>query len=177
MIQASYQSSGTSVSGVVYAATGGSYTAVLQDLETVAGDISSSGLTQAQYNALQNDFQTICQIDGAYSYVPSVFGSMLQSGIAVGTSASDFNAQLGKWFLGTDRPTPLMDDTLVDKSRNTLFPSNISTAYNHIDQGWNNGDCYLIAALVETAAINPVLLQNMITANGNGTYAVQFYSP
>ncbi|OUJ01423.1 C2 family cysteine protease [Acetobacter cibinongensis] len=170
------QSAANVARATVYAATGGSYTVTLQNLESFAQTITSSGITKDQYSSLQQELENITKIDGAYTYVPSIFGNLMDSGIAVGTSASAFTAQIQKWFLGTDRPTALPNDSLQDKSSNSLFPTDISTAYNHIDQGYNNGDCYLVAALVETAAVNPTLLQNMITDNGNGTYGVQFYN-
>ena len=54
-----------------------------------------------------------------------------------------------------------------------LFGAN-GPSYADVSQG-NVGDCYFVAALAETAMQDPSLIENMIQANGNGTYSVEFH--
>ncbi|MFB3890516.1 MAG: C2 family cysteine protease, partial [Phycisphaerae bacterium] len=46
--------------------------------------------------------------------------------------------------------------------------------YNDIRQGYL-GDCYLLASLSSLATTDPMIINQMITSLGDGTYAVRFY--
>ncbi len=106
---------------------------------------------------------------------------------------------VGKWFLGTDRPTPDFhpaeppDFTLVftaaysaqpaagtlynttgDPAANPPIPPN-TPSYEDLSQG-ALGDCYYLASLGAVAKTNPAAIENMILDNGDGTYTVRFYN-
>jgi hypothetical protein len=93
--------------------------------------------------------------------------------LAAGSSATQLNNLVGKWFLGTDHPV-LCDTSLVYRSvAGSLFPHTPS----HLDEDQGElGDCYLISALGTLADSNPAAVENMIINNGDGTYTVRFYT-
>jgi hypothetical protein len=88
-----------------------------------------------------------------------------------GSSATQMERLIGKWFLGLDRPTA-SSNTTYRLASGSLFQSGIS--YSDIDQG-NLGDCYLLASLAGTAFRSSSTIQNMFIDNGDGTYTVRFY--
>jgi hypothetical protein len=87
-----------------------------------------------------------------------------------GSSATQMERLIGKWFLGLDRPTAASGTTYRSCS-GSLIQSGVS--YQDINQG-NLGDCYLLAALAGTAYRTPSTIQNMFTDNGDGTFTVRF---
>ena len=93
--------------------------------------------------------------------------------LAAGSSATQLNDLIGKWFLGSDLPA-LCNTSLVYRSTaGSLFPHTPSHADEY--QG-GLGDCYLISALGTLADSNPAAIQNMIIDNGDGTFTVRFYT-
>ena len=93
--------------------------------------------------------------------------------LAVGSSATQLNDLIDKWFFGTDLPT-LCDTSLVYTSTaGSLFPHTPS----HTDEYQGElGDCYFISALGTLADSNPAAVENMFINNGDGTYTVRFYT-
>ena len=93
--------------------------------------------------------------------------------LAVGSSATQLNDLIGKWFLGTDHPT-LCNTSLVYRSAaGSLFPHTPS----HTDEYQGElGDCYFISALGTLADSNPAAVENMFIDNGDGTFTVRFYT-
>jgi hypothetical protein len=153
-----------------------SYGTVLTDLEADADAIGSSGLTAAQASSLTSLLQNVSAAYGTTSYVYSILDRLVTAGGAVGTTQAEFNTLLDQWFLGTDDPTPLSGAAMVSNAGSSLFPTDMATSYQYIDQGYDNGDCWLVATLIETAAVNPSELESTIWENANGTYGVRFCS-
>jgi hypothetical protein len=89
--------------------------------------------------------------------------------LAAGSSATQLNNLVNKWFLGLDRPTSSYGYALAS---GTLFVDGVS--YVDIDQGVL-GDCGFMASLAETALRSPSTITSMFVVNGDGTYAVRFY--
>ncbi|TRU82975.1 MAG: peptidase C2 calpain [Microcystis novacekii Mn_MB_F_20050700_S1D] len=87
-----------------------------------------------------------------------------------GSSATQMERLIGKWFLGLDRPTAASGTTYRSCS-GSLIQSGVS--YQDVNQG-NLGDCYLLASLAGTAYRTPSTIQNMFTDNGDGTFTVRF---
>lgn len=154
-----------------------SYSAVLTDLENVGDAIGLSGLTAAAAAGLMDLLQNVAAGDGTESYVYSILDKAVSSGGVAGTTQAAFDTLIDKWFLGTDDPTPLSGDAMVSNAGSSLFPTDMATAYEYIDQGYDNGDCWLVAPLIETAAVDPAALESMVWENANGTYGVRFCSP
>ena len=96
--------------------------------------------------------------------------------LAAGTTATELNELIGKWFLGTDLPNA--QGTGIDPSKykidsDPLFGSKGVPLYTDANQG-ELGDCYLIASLGEIALQDPASIDSMITSEGNGIYSVRF---
>lgn len=153
-----------------------SYSAVLTDLESDATAIGGGGLSSAQAKSLKTLLQNVASSDGTTSYVYSILDHVVASGGTVGTSQTAFNGLINQWFLGTDDPNPLVGSLMVSNTGASLFPADMAAAYQDVNQGYYNGDCWLVASLIETAAVNPSELTSMISENANGTYGVRFCS-
>jgi hypothetical protein len=90
--------------------------------------------------------------------------------LAAGSSPTQLENLIGKWYLGSDHPIAYGTYQNVSGS---LFQNGIS--YQDIHQG-AVGDCYFVAALAETALRSPSAIQNMFIDNGDGTFTVRFYN-
>ncbi len=87
-----------------------------------------------------------------------------------GSSSGQLENLIGKWFLGTDRPTATGTYRYASGS---LFQNGAS--YTDIDQG-AVGDCYFVASLGAVALKTPSAIYNMFTDNGDGTFTVRFFN-
>ena len=103
----------------------------------------------------------------------ATFQGQALGNLAAGSSATQLNKLVDKWFLGADHPA-LCNTSLVYKSAaGSLFPHTPS----HTDEYQGQlGDCYFISALGTLADSNPAAVQNMFIDNGDGTYTVRFYT-
>jgi hypothetical protein len=87
-----------------------------------------------------------------------------------GSSDTQMENLIGKWFLGTDRPDTGYTYSYVSGS---LFQNGLSA--DDIYQG-AVGDCYYVATLASIAQEKPEYIQNMFTDNGDNTFTVRFYN-
>jgi hypothetical protein len=154
-----------------------SFATVLSDLQTLEGQIGSTGLSSTQASSLQNLLQEVGSADGTGSYVYSILDEVAANDGSVGDTKAQLTGGVSQWFGGTNDPTPLPGAAMVSQAGSLLFPPDIATAYMTADQGYNNGDCWLVAAAMETDAVNPSALSSMMWENSNGTYGVRFCSP
>jgi len=89
-----------------------------------------------------------------------------------GSSSTQMENLIGKWFLGTDRP--VTGGYSYQYVSGSLFQNGVSA--DDIYQG-AVGDCYYVATLASIAQKNPqYILQNMFTDNGDNTFTVRFYN-
>lgn len=88
-----------------------------------------------------------------------------------GSSSTQLESLVGKWFLGTDRPDAA---GTYRYAQGALFQG--GATLNDVDQG-GVGDCYFIAALGAAAQDKPWVINNMFTDNGDGTFTVRFFKP
>lgn len=106
--------------------------------------------------------------------------------VAAGSSARQLEELVDKWFLGSDHPalpnglksadgsvTPFAVPVGYAAVGGSLFRAAGPSAAD-VDQGQSH-DCYLLAALAETAARSPGTIKNMFTDNGDGTFAVRLF--
>ncbi len=93
--------------------------------------------------------------------------------LAVGSSATQLNRLIDKWFFGADHPTFCHSTLTYQAVAGSLFTN--TPSHNDGRQG-ALGDCYFISALGRLADINPSAVQNMFLDNGDGTYTVRFYT-
>ena len=89
-----------------------------------------------------------------------------------GSSAAQMEKLIGKWFLGSDRPTASSSANYQAIS-GSLFQNGIST--DDIKQG-DLGDCYYLATLSAIAQEKPNYIQNMFINNGDNTFTVRFFN-
>ncbi|MBU3738500.1 MAG: hypothetical protein FGM55_06045, partial [Rhodoferax sp.] len=116
-------------------------------------------------------------------------GSKTFSGVSAlgnlqsGSAETTVSRLIGKWFLGTDLPMPIAGgDTATGQAASATYNYGVATgaltvggvAASDVNQG-QLGDCYLLAALGAIANSQPSVINNLFTANGNGTYGVTFY--
>ena len=157
--------------GVVTASEFASLKTLVASFNTTNGIQVSAYLAYIS-NALINGNAANAQWTGGAS------SSVALGNLVVGSSAAQLNELIGKWFLGTDLPTPTIagvSGTISYVADNApLFNSSGLPSVNDINQG-DLGDCYLLASLAEVAQDEPQDIASMITANGNGTYAIRFF--
>jgi Ca2+-binding RTX toxin-like protein len=92
--------------------------------------------------------------------------------LKAGSSATQLNELVDKWFEGTDLPGA-DSSAIYEQVSGSLFMNGVS--YSDIDQG-SVDDCYYMAALGEVALHSPQTITNMFITNGDGTYTVRFYN-
>ncbi|PPJ64318.1 pre-peptidase C-terminal domain-containing protein [Cuspidothrix issatschenkoi] len=90
--------------------------------------------------------------------------------LSAGSSGTQMENLIGKWFLGTNRPVTGYTYQYVSGS---LFQNGASA--DDIRQG-AVGDCYYVATLASLAQEKPAYIQNMFTDNGDNTFTVRFYN-
>ncbi|WYL92885.1 MAG: C2 family cysteine protease [Gloeotrichia echinulata IR180] len=93
--------------------------------------------------------------------------------LSVGSSATQMENLINKWFLGGDRPQTNSTSYTYKAVSGSLFQGGISG--NDIKQG-SVGDCYYLATLSSIAIEKPSYIQNMFIDNGDGTFTVRFYN-
>ena len=93
-----------------------------------------------------------------------------------GSSATQMENLVGKWFFGNNRPTAQSTDGKTTYTyrytQGSLFQNGIS--HNDVEQG-AIGDCYFMASLGATAHKKSNYIQNMFIDNGDNTYTVRFF--
>ncbi len=102
--------------------------------------------------------------------------------LQAGSSAEQLGKLVDKWFLGQDHPA-ILPTQQYKHIPGSLFldagadePGQGGISYTDIRQGRpGNDDCYLLAALAETALKDWGAIHDMFTDNGDGTYAVRFF--
>jgi hypothetical protein len=87
-----------------------------------------------------------------------------------GSSATQMENLIGKWFLGNDRPDTGYTYSYVSGS---LFQNGLSA--DDIYQG-AVGDCYYVATLSSIAQEQPSYIENMFIDNGDNTFTVRFFN-
>jgi hypothetical protein len=87
-----------------------------------------------------------------------------------GSSNTQMETLIGKWFLGNDRPTASGTYQFVSGS---LFQNGIS--YQDVNQN-GVGDCYFLSGLAETAFRSSSTISSMFIDNHDNTYTVRFFN-
>jgi Calpain family cysteine protease len=145
------------------------------DLQTIAANLGALGASSyVQYI-------TDALIDGNIANVTYTGGRtpVALGDLAVGSSAAVVGELTGKWFLGNDNPAAsvnLGDDDLINiHYKNPSLPlfGPDGPKASDINQGELN-NCFLLSSLAEVAINHPSIIEQMIQANGNGTYSVKF---
>jgi Calpain family cysteine protease len=174
-----------------------SYSADMSILE----DAAVGGMTASKFSTLQT-FASELNTTGGISVSPYVqqitddviFGNSANTtwngGAATATALGNLTAAstqtqaddlIGGWFLGTNLPSlnlaPVGQENLNPTYKTSTLPlygASGSPTYQDVNQGYL-GDCYFLSSLGEVALKDPSAIENMISANGNGTYSVRFF--
>ncbi|MBU6230430.1 MAG: pre-peptidase C-terminal domain-containing protein [Cyanobacteria bacterium REEB459] len=93
--------------------------------------------------------------------------------LSAGSSATQMESLIGKWFLGINRPTLTSSSYTYQYANGSLFQN--GAGVNDIVQG-AVGDCYYLATLSSIAQEKPSYIQDMFTDNGDNTFAVRFFN-
>ena len=170
-----------------------SYSGMLKILQ----DASVGGMTASKFSSLQT-LDKLLNATGGITMSPYVqqisddviLGSSANAtwngGAATATALGNLSATssqtqsqelVGMWFLGANLPSAAgsgVDASTYQTSTLPLYGASGAPNYLDVNQG-ENGDCYMLAALGETALQNSTAIQNMISSNGNGTYSIRFF--
>ena len=134
----------------------------LTDLRTIVSNYSLFNMADS-VRVLSNK---IANSDAANNR--SGFGNL-----SAGSSATQMENLIGKWFLGNDRPDLTSSSYSYKLASGSLFVNGIS--YTDVNQG-TVGDCYFLAGLANAALQSSATIQNMFIDNGDNTYTVRFYN-
>jgi Calpain family cysteine protease/Bacterial pre-peptidase C-terminal domain len=130
------------------------------DLKTLVGNASVLGIPD-YVKVLANKV-----VNGDYAnqqYQGNPLGNL-----APGSSSTQMENLINKWFLGSDRPTTPYQ---YQSASGSLFQDGIS--YQDIKQGQIN-DCFLLVGLAATAIHSPSTIAHMFVDNGDNTFTVRF---
>jgi hypothetical protein len=171
-----------------------------RDLLALFSDVAKDGTVSA---AEFHDLQTLVppgasspsiQVNGSAVTVPDAvvglarnviypntanahYQSATLGNLAAGSSGSQLQNLVNKWFLGLDHPVARSYDLTTTYAyqpvSGSLFQNGIS--YSDVVQG-NISDCYFLTALSQTALRSPNSIRDMFTDNGDNTYTVRFWN-
>lgn len=145
---------------------------VAKTIDNSSADYLAYVFDKVVNNSLANNFWT----GGATT--PSTLGNL-----STDSSLDAFKKLVDKWLWGRDLPSPrTIGDSATGAPQQVVGvyqPSNGQLIVNGIDQTDVNqgslGDCYLVAAVLGAADLNPNQLTAMIVDNGNQTWGVRFF--
>jgi hypothetical protein len=140
----------------------------LRDLLHPAQVTSSSADGYSTPAAVQNLAAKVVDGNAANAH----FQGAALGNLHAGSTATQLQDLVGKWFYGTDHPLAAAGTTYRLVSGN-LFVNGPS--YSDVVQG-QVGDCYFVAALAGVARFSPQVIQQMATDNGDGTFTIRFYN-
>jgi hypothetical protein len=132
------------------------------------------------------DFRTIVSNDTRFNmadYVKVLSNKIANGNVAntnseignlyAGSSSTQMESLIGKWFLGTDRPDLTSSSYSYRSVSGSLFQNGINA--NDIDQN-ALGDCYFLATLSSIAHDKSSYISNMFINNGDNTFTIRFFN-
>jgi Calpain family cysteine protease len=162
-------------------------------------DVANRGfVTAAEFSSLQAIAARLNNGLSASAYVATAFTQIVDGSPAnatwtagstapvalgnlqVGSTSGQLSDLIGKWLLGTDLPDPTLPagsafpQPAYSQVVGPFYGSTGAPSIADICQG-ADGDCELLADLIEVVENHPQLLSSMFVDNGNGTYGVRFF--
>jgi len=139
----------------------------------VAGGVAASAYVQQAFDDVVLGNSANAQWNGGAN------AAVALGNLSASSTQTQFNELIGKWFLGTDLPgvgvAPGVGGFYATSYKTYSLPLFSGGAPKLIDVNQGQvGDCWYVSALGETAMLDPTLIEHLITANGNGTYSVEF---
>jgi hypothetical protein len=134
----------------------------LRDLRTIVANANNFGM---------QDFVRVLSdkvVNGNVANQKSGIGNLF-----AGSSDTQMESLIGKWFLGSDRPTTLSNSHTYREISGSLFQNGISA--DDVKQG-QLGNCYYLATLSSFAQEKPSFIQDMFIDNGDNTFTVRFFN-
>ncbi|MCU0534488.1 MAG: pre-peptidase C-terminal domain-containing protein [Hydrococcus sp. Prado102] len=134
----------------------------LRDLRTIVANASGFGI---------QDFVRVLSdkvVNGNVANQKSGIGNLF-----AGSSDTQMENLIGKWFLGSDRPTTLSSSHTYRQIGGSLFQNGISA--DDVKQG-QLGNCYYLATLSSIAQEKSSFIQDMFIDNGDNTFTVRFFN-
>jgi hypothetical protein len=162
--------------GTVTAAEFSDLQTIAANLETQNGISSSTYVASLFYQLAEGSAANATWNGGSPS--ASVLGNL-----AAGTTSTQLNELIDKWFLGSDLPDPTasssgttqtLHPSYSDFSAYQLFGTTGTPQLSDVAQGYD-GDCELCSGMIEMLDNHPSQLQSMFVDDGNGVYGVRFY--
>ncbi len=151
---------------------------VFSELTAIADDFATGQISASRY--VKQMFDNVVLGNSANAYWNGGSDDAVTLGDLSATSRPwQFKDLIRKWFLGTDLPGVApgpgqSDDTTTSyKAYSLPLFTSAGPQMTDVNQG-QVGDCWFLAALGETAMLDPSQIESMITEHGNGTYAVRF---
>ena len=163
-------------------------------------DAAAGGMTTSKFSALKSFASELNAIGGisVTAYVQQIADDVIDGNSANATwnggastatklgnlSATSSQTQadelIDEWFLGANLPSLSLSavgqanlNPSYQNSTLRLYGPSGAPTYQDVNQGYL-GDCYFLSSLGEVALKDPSAIEDMITSNGNGTYAVRF---
>jgi Calpain family cysteine protease/Bacterial pre-peptidase C-terminal domain len=134
----------------------------LRDLRTIVANANNFGM---------QDFVRVLSdkvVNGNVANQKSGIGNLF-----AGSSDTQMESLIGKWFFGSDRPTTLSSSHTYREISGSLFQNGISA--DDVKQG-QLGDCYYLATLSSIAQEKSSYIQDMFIDNGDNTFTVRFFN-
>ncbi|MBD1927212.1 hypothetical protein H6F74_13285 [Trichocoleus sp. FACHB-90] len=131
-------------------------------------------VSNATYLAMSDDVRVLSNKIANGDVANASYQGTSLGNLYAGSSATQMENLISKWFLGSDRPIASDGATTYTYrlASGSLFQNGIS--YQDVSQG-AVGDCYLLAGLAATAFRSSSTIQNMFIDNGDNTYTVRFF--
>lgn len=148
------------------------------DLKTFVSDLANGITTSSYLTSIANSLVNGSKANATWT--GGAASAVALGNLAAGSTVTQLNELIGKWFLGTDLPSSKVSMSGYSSftvSYKTLAKPLFSASgpvLSDVNQGYL-GDCYLLASLSEVADQNSSAIKSMFTDNGNGTYGVRFY--
>lgn len=150
------------------------------DMIEILRDTKDGGVVDAtEYTDLKQVLSSLSYL--MPDYVKNLSGKIVNGDAAnprsgfgnlhAGSSSTQMENLIGKWFLGNDRPDAAAGTT-YRYVNGSLFQGGANK--NDVDQG-GVGDCYFVAALASVADNKVGYINNMFIDNGDNTYTVRFF--
>jgi len=147
------------------------------DLKAIAANWNN-GVTMSSY--VDDILNRFVNGDAANAYYTGGGTATALGNMKVGSSVTQLNQLIGKWFLGNDLPSTTV--TMNGSTIKVTYKASTAPLFgvagpvaSDINQGYLN-DCYLLAPLASLARSNPGLISSMFVDNGNNTYGVRFFT-
>jgi Calpain family cysteine protease len=163
------------------AAVGGMTASKFSTLQTFASELNTTGGISVSPYVQQITDDVIFGNSANATWNGGAANATALGNLTAASTQTQANDLIGEWFLGTNLPslnlTPVGQENLNPTYKTSTLPlygASGAPTYQDVNQGYL-GDCYFLSSLGEVALKDPSAIENMISANGNGTYSVRFF--